>query len=248
MHRRAAIDPADSEQRVLRLALVSASPLIRAGLAAGIGEQTRLAVVSSVPSVFDITPSDLMTVDVLLMETDQPDAAAQARLSDLIEAAGCACVLLLPEEDEAPINEQWLHWLSRGFTVLPRTADWPQIEAAAFAAAAGLVSGTQKAAVSVLRWLSPQWVSRSGQPGLQHSTGRPVLLADTQMDPLTPREREVLGQMIEGLANREIAQRLQISTHTAKFHVAQIIAKLHASSRAHAVAKAVRAGLVSTTG
>jgi DNA-binding CsgD family transcriptional regulator len=37
---------------------------------------------------------------------------------------------------------------------------------------------------------------------------------------------------------------LQISTHTAKFHVAQIISKLDANSRAHAVAKALRAGLV----
>ncbi|MDQ6683907.1 MAG: helix-turn-helix transcriptional regulator, partial [Pseudomonadota bacterium] len=61
---------------------------------------------------------------------------------------------------------------------------------------------------------------------------------------LTPRERQVLVAMSHGLGNREIGGSLGISAHTAKFHVAQIIAKLQAQSRAHAVAKALRAGLV----
>ena len=59
---------------------------------------------------------------------------------------------------------------------------------------------------------------------------------------LTPRERQVLAAMSNGLGNREIGGALGISAHTAKFHVAQIIAKLQAQSRAHAVAKALRAG------
>ena len=61
---------------------------------------------------------------------------------------------------------------------------------------------------------------------------------------LTPRERQVLAAMSNGLGNREIGGALGISAHTAKFHVAQIIAKLQAQSRAHAVAKALRAGFV----
>jgi DNA-binding NarL/FixJ family response regulator len=75
---------------------------------------------------------------------------------------------------------------------------------------------------------------------LARKLARPQV-ADAQ---LTAREHEVLARMSEGLGNRAIAQQLHISTHTAKFHVAQIIAKLAASSRAHAVAKALRAGLV----
>ena len=63
-------------------------------------------------------------------------------------------------------------------------------------------------------------------------------------DALTPRERQVLAAMSNGLGNREIGSVLGISAHTAKFHVAQIIAKLQAQSRAHAVAKALRAGFV----
>ncbi len=66
----------------------------------------------------------------------------------------------------------------------------------------------------------------------------------TVLERLTPRERQVLAAMSNGLGNREIGGVLGISAHTAKFHVAQIIAKLQAQSRAHAVAKALRAGLV----
>ncbi len=44
-------------------------------------------------------------------------------------------------------------------------------------------------------------------------------------DPLTPREREVLHLLAAGLGNKEIAGRLSISDHTAKFHVSQILAQ-----------------------
>jgi DNA-binding NarL/FixJ family response regulator len=63
-------------------------------------------------------------------------------------------------------------------------------------------------------------------------------------DPLTPREREVLQLLAAGLGNKEIAGRLSISDHTAKFHVSQILAKLNAVSRAEAVSIAMRRGLV----
>jgi DNA-binding NarL/FixJ family response regulator len=61
---------------------------------------------------------------------------------------------------------------------------------------------------------------------------------------LTAREREVLALLAEGLANKAIAARLGISEHTAKFHVNAILAKLGAGSRAEAIVRAVRLGLV----
>ena len=63
-------------------------------------------------------------------------------------------------------------------------------------------------------------------------------------EPLTPREREVLGHLAEGLANKAIAARLGISEHTAKFHVNAILAKLGVDSRAEAIVRAARLGLV----
>lgn len=62
--------------------------------------------------------------------------------------------------------------------------------------------------------------------------------------PLTPREMEVLGMMAEGAANKTIAWKLNISEHTAKFHVASILGKLDAGTRAEAVAIGVKRGLI----
>jgi DNA-binding NarL/FixJ family response regulator len=65
-----------------------------------------------------------------------------------------------------------------------------------------------------------------------------------QLDALTPREREVLDVLAEGLSNKEIAWRLKISEHTVKFHVASIFAKLNVSTRAEAVMQGIRRGLI----
>jgi DNA-binding NarL/FixJ family response regulator len=60
---------------------------------------------------------------------------------------------------------------------------------------------------------------------------------------LTPREREVVALLSEGLSNAELAARLYISPKTASVHVSNILAKLGMASRAEAAAYAVRAGL-----
>jgi len=63
-------------------------------------------------------------------------------------------------------------------------------------------------------------------------------------EPLTAREREVLRLLASGLGNKEIGLKLQISEHTAKFHVASILGKLGASTRAEAVSLGMRHGLI----
>jgi DNA-binding CsgD family transcriptional regulator len=80
---------------------------------------------------------------------------------------------------------------------------------------------------------SPDGSARSGTPG-----------REAVIEPLTPREREVLELVAEGMSNRAIAERLAISEHTVKFHVGALLGKLAAATRAELVAIAVRRGLI----
>jgi DNA-binding CsgD family transcriptional regulator len=61
---------------------------------------------------------------------------------------------------------------------------------------------------------------------------------------VTPREREVLALLAEGASNKNIARRLGISVHTAKFHVGSLLDKLDATGRTDAVAHAARLGVI----
>jgi DNA-binding NarL/FixJ family response regulator len=67
---------------------------------------------------------------------------------------------------------------------------------------------------------------------------------DLPLERMTAREREVLALLGEGLGNRAIAERLGISVHTVKFHLAAIFGKLGAATRAEAVRQAFRRGLL----
>jgi len=114
------------------------------------------------------------------------------------------------------------------FAVLPRDAEPNAVMAAARAAAAGLVS-----------------VMRDAAPVLASASSARSWSIDEEVSPhLSPREREVLRLVAAGTGNKGIAVRLGISEHTVKFHVASILAKLHAGSRTEAVTEGIRRGLV----
>jgi DNA-binding NarL/FixJ family response regulator len=65
---------------------------------------------------------------------------------------------------------------------------------------------------------------------------------------LSQREQEVLGLLVTGAANKEIAMQLNITERTVKAHVTSILNKLGVSSRTEAVAVAIRTGLVPNSG
>jgi DNA-binding CsgD family transcriptional regulator len=100
--------------------------------------------------------------------------------------------------------------------VLPRDADASQIDAAIRAVAAGLIVRVQG--------------SREAGFGAMRDTDAHALL--------TPRELEVLAALAEGMTNKAIARRLDISLHTVKFHMESLFRKLGARTRTQAVAKA----------
>jgi DNA-binding NarL/FixJ family response regulator len=61
---------------------------------------------------------------------------------------------------------------------------------------------------------------------------------------LTPREAEILTRVGQGMSNKAVARALGISVHTVKFHLEALFAKLDATSRAEAVAKGLRGGVI----
>ena len=106
--------------------------------------------------------------------------------------------------------------------VLPSAATPAQIVAAVLAVASGLsaiLSGEMAALV-------------------------PAVETPPPTESLTPREMDVLEMLAEGLSNKMIAYRLNISSHTAKFHVNAILAKLGAGTRTEAVMRGIRLGLI----
>jgi DNA-binding CsgD family transcriptional regulator len=102
---------------------------------------------------------------------------------------------------------------------LPRESGPDEIAAAVQAVAAGLLV------------LHPE-LADSVEP--THAAGAP----------LTPRERQVLSMLADGLGNKTIAARLGISDHTVKAHVAAVFEKLGVSTRAEAAALGLRRGLI----
>ena len=91
-------------------------------------------------------------------------------------------------------------------------------------------------------------LGRADRAGEETAAAAEVIRAlgvETEVEaaPVTPREREVLALLAEGLTNRQIAERLVVSEHTVHRHVTNILRKLDLPSRAAAAAHAVRAGI-----
>ena len=162
----------------------------------------------------------------------QPDVVlldlADARIAPIVAALGDRARAALVVLAAAPARALREAAASRDLirAVLPRDATAAEMRAAIEAVVAGLVA------------LHPDALDAAA------ATRLPATARVAPDQPLTDREMEVLGMMADGLGNKIIAARLGISTHTAKFHVASIMAKLGAGSRTEAVAIGMRRGLV----
>ncbi len=136
-------------------------------------------------------------------------------------------LVVLAGSDDRPVLA--LRRLSlRGWSIVPLDATPAQLQASVMAAAQGLVA----LPTALAERLQEQ---RSVVQALQ---------LEAPDESLTAREREVLELLSQGLPNKLIARRLQISEHTVKFHVSSLSAKLGASSRTDAVSRGIRRGLI----
>ena len=198
-----------------RVFIVAPTPMLRAGLRALLAASDIQVTGEAITLVG--SASELGATDVVLLADDNLlEETARAFRSD-----GPPAIVVLSDNDQIVAR---LRSLSLpGWGVVSPEASADELQAAVSAADQGL-------AVLPL-------------PLANRLLG-PRTTADAPAEPLTTREGEVLGLLSEGLSNKLIARRLQISEHTVKFHVASIFTKLGASSRTDAVSRGARSGLI----
>lgn len=187
-------------------------------LVESLAEQTDRFILSPVESNLEIAArvaqADVIVVD---LTRDPPRALAEMKNLQLKRP-----LLALAHK------EQVADALAAGAqAVLPREISAAKLEVAIAAVQKGLT-------VTEPGWLN---AASSGPSGT-------VEQGSAVDDNLTPREHEVLVLLAEGLSNKQIAAKLTISEHTAKFHVNSILQKMDAQKRVEAVVRAARRGLI----
>jgi DNA-binding NarL/FixJ family response regulator len=216
---------------VIRVLIVDDQVLLRTGLRLLLESADDIVVVGEAGDGVEALAAARETrPDVVLMDISMPrlDGVEATKRIAADEALDGVRVLILTtfESDEHVFSA--LRGGARGF--LAKDSDPADVLTAVRAVA----SGGAQLSPSVLRRLIEEFAAWPER--------RPS--SPSQLDELTPREREVMALVAHGLSNREIAERLVVSPATSKTHVTRTMVKLHARDRAQLVALAYQTGLV----
>jgi DNA-binding NarL/FixJ family response regulator len=217
----------------LRVDVIADTGWAAEGLAAALQRGSQAAVASGgiTADAMIVRP---VALDRWLAEALVPQSQAPEVIVALLPDASFGARVLQRLPADTPVL--WLHATSAAFMPIDAVPDRPlgrlpvdagdtQLAAAVSALAHGL-------SVSLPEAVHPRHTVVSPAPTQELA------------EPLTARELEVLELMAKGLANREIAEALGISSHTAKFHVAQILDKTGSATRTEAVRQGLRLGLI----
>ncbi len=212
---------------MIQVLVVAPGEAVRAGLKALLEADPGLAVAASEGGLMDLETLPPET-DVLVCTAEaDPRPDLEELLSEDLDPPPALLLLTGEAEDCRGLEKLPL----RAWGALSLEASAEELVAAVRALHEGLLVGDRALIVPLLNG-----DSLSGE-------GEDELL-DTLIEPLTPRETEVLQALSKGLANKQIAYQLGISAHTAKFHVSSIYAKLGAANRTEAVRIGIQLGLV----
>ena len=212
---------------MIRVFIVAASPLARSGLQQLLANPEIEIVGSAVDldSTAGLLSEPEAEPDVIIVDASRDSGATVANLSGGGSDIGADIPIVVLEGTDNGAGSDLLRQGARA--VLPAGVSPAELIAALRAVTSGLVV------------LHPSTIA--AMPYAALNTWRAT---EEWTEALTKREREVLQMLAAGLGNKEIAPRLNISDHTAKFHVGSILGKLGVSTRAEAVATGIRRGLV----
>lgn len=232
----------NGENGTIKIYIVAASAVARAGLESVLRNDANIIVtgsaaeISSAPSVFSGSPA---AIDVLLTNIERrKDFLALSKFlsdggSDEAGAQFPVVALLAPDFQDFEQTVQLLRGGVRG--ILPSDATGDEINAAINAAANNLIVAEPEMLEALFLSNGSEDFTLSEESDLQDGDA---------VESLTVREREVLELLVEGASNKAIADRMSISEHTVKFHVASIFGKLAVNSRTEAATQALRRGLI----
>jgi len=209
--------------------LVDDDGLMREGLRAVLSSDDRIEVTGEAENGrLAVQRARHLRPDVVLMDVRMPELDGIAATEELIAAAPEAQVVILTtfEEDEYIVGA--LRAGASGFLLKRSTPE--DLIAAIHTVAAGDALLSPSVTRRVIDRMARQPVIAEG--------------GDPRLDELTPREREVLALIAQGLSNREIAAALVVEETTVKSHVKRVLMKLDARDRVHAVILAYEWGLV----
>lgn len=216
----------------IRVLLVDDQPLLRMGFRLILEGEDGVVIVGEasngaegVQMAADLTP------DVVLMDVRMPimDGIEATRL--ITQSGSCSRIIILTTFD---LDEYAFAGLQAGASAFLLKDVGPDELVSAVRVVA---SGDAVVAPRVTRRLLETYVR-----SLPSDAVRPP--ADPLLEDLTPREREVLGAIAEGLSNAELAHKFFLSEATVKTHVRRIFTKLHLRDRVQAVVYAYESGLV----
>lgn len=214
----------------VRVMIVDDDDLMRAGLRSVLSSDERIEVVDEAPDGRRaIDRARHRRPDVVLMDVRMPEMDGISATRELLAAVPESRVLILTTFEQDDYVFGALKAGASGF-VLKRTS--PE----------DLIAAIHTVAVGEAL-LSPSVTRRV----IDRMAAQPVIEAarDDRLEELTPREREVLELIAQGLSNREIAAALVVEETTVKTHVKRILMKLRLRDRVQAVILAYESGLVS---
>jgi DNA-binding NarL/FixJ family response regulator len=207
---------------MIRVFIVASTPMMLAGLRTMLTTPD-MQVVGESSNPGEVL-TELESIDVIVVEGILLEEVRRALANN---GNATIALVVLTNNEERPFSA--LRTLSLlGWSIVLMDATMLQLQASVVAAAQGLIA---------LPGALADWLYE------QRPVAGTVALGSLD-EPLTAREREVLELVSEGLSNKLIARRLQISEHTVKFHISSISSKLGASSRTDAVSRGVRRGLI----
>ena len=183
-------------------------------------------------------------VGAVLVDEDSKDAPGQ-RLLEIAAAPGASgaappVLLLVSRAGTIPP-----HLVARVAGSVRRDAPGPTLLAATLAVAAGLRVADPRLPVGPFGSAGAVASSAdAGDVGRARRRDSGPRRRRAPAERLTPREREVVALLAEGMANKEIAAALHVSANTVKYHLAEIMQKLGARTRTEAVVAATRAGFL----